>query len=196
MAETPFYLVIIRWFIESIQFVVAFTLLVFTFGTLLYLFAYIYRLKDRSELYEKNFWFRSILVTFSSFIVVFLFGLIFLLLLFSGIIEEIPSDLIIAIITINIVNVVTILLESEVVLFFIAIGAVILSVIVISLFMLEAYQVKLVWTTVTFWSAVGAFLLIDLSFGSFIFGRGIVAVYNILGELLQESIMNLAFPNG
>jgi len=174
--------------INSIPFLVSFTLVVLLFGCFLYLSVLIWKIKDKSEDFDKNFLFRSFVVAFlAALIVIFTEFLFVIILLFSPIFKEgFSIDLMTSILNTNIWAIPIEVINSPI--YVIVMFSIFIFIIVVfnSLVMLEAYKVHFGWTTVMTWTAIGFYLLIDLLLFLIGIEDGMAGVFGLIGDTLYS----------
>lgn len=185
MADTTF----LDYVINSVSFLVTFSLIVLLFGTLLYFGVFIWRIKDKSEDYDKNFLLRSFLIAFlASFIVIFV-EFVFVLLLFSPIFRSsLNPNIISSVMTTSITEIVLEIFVSPIHLLIMLLIMIIVMVSLISLVMLDLYKVHFGWTTVVAWTAIGIYLGVDLIFISIGFSDGIAGLFELLGDSIYNAL--------
>lgn len=174
-----------RLFLSGIPYFVIFLLVTLLFGTFFYISCLILRIEDKSET-ERYFWLRSYATAFFSALVVVFFEFIFLILMFSPLFGDfVPVDLINAVMTTALGDIVAGIIQSDVAVIVSFAIVIALTVITISLIMLEAYKVNFLWTTAITWLSIGMYFGIDLLLDALVIDRGLSGVFSLISNTLR-----------
>ena len=180
---------ILEWIIP---YAFSFVFITLFFGSLLAIFAWIYKLKDKSEeAYDANFFLRSFLVAFIAGFVVIFFELLFVFLLFSPFLEGVEVELMNAILSTSLPDVVNIIITSPPAIILVFAIIIVLILLIVGYLLLEAYKVPYLWTTLTVWSAIGVYFLVDLILISTGFENGLAGFIQNIGNSLRDLILGL-----
>jgi hypothetical protein len=166
--------------------IVTFILIAIFFGTLLYFFSFVFRIKEKTEASERLFWLRSFGIALIAVLVVYGIEFIFSILLFSPIFyAEIPIDLMNAVLATDIKGIIAALVISPIQTILLFIVMIVLIVAILSYVIIGFYKVNYGWTTLITWSAIGVFILIDITISFSFNPDGLAGIIKIFGDSIR-----------
>lgn len=185
---------VLEFLIGSISFILGFILLSLFFTFTVYLGAKILKLEDKSEFVEdRNFFLRTFLFVILIEIIVVVFDFLFIVILFSPIFEEIPLDMLTAVMGFRIFEIIQLLFTSDPAVVFISVIILTIIVLVVILAAMDAYKVPFIWSTAAVGIAVGIFVVIDLIVRATLNPEGVPGFIDFIGALIENLVSDLAF---
>ena len=163
-----------------------FILIAIFFGTCFYFFTIVYRFKERTEGSEKHFWLRSFAIGLIAVLIIYAIQFAFSLLLFSpAFYENIPVDLMNAVLATDIRGIVAALTTTPVMVLGLFVIMIVMIIAIMSYVMLGIYKVKYAWTTLLTWSGIGIYLILDIII-SFTFNQqGFAGIMVNIGDAIR-----------
>ena len=163
-----------------------FIVVALVFGTLLYFFTIVYRIKEKTEASERLFWFRSFSIALIAVVIVIGIEQIFSILLFAPFFyRDIPVELLNAVSSTDIKGMITALTSSPLPVLALFGLMLVIIVAIMSYVMLGFYKVNFGWTTLLTWSAIGIFLLIDVTLSLTLYPEGLAGLLGSIGDSIR-----------
>jgi len=169
-----------------IALITTFIMIAVVLGIFFYFFSYVYRFKERTEGSERLFWLRSFIIALIAVLVIYGVEFIFSLLLFSPLFyQDIPVNLMNSVTSTDIRGIIAALATTPTQVIILFVIMIVLIVAILSYLMLGIYKVSYGWTTLLTWSAIGIFLLIDITVSFTINEDGLAGIISLIPDLIR-----------
>ncbi len=180
--------------INGIPDIVSFILIILFFTFTVYIAAWILKLKDKSSFIdEKNFFIRTFLLIIVVGVIFMFFELLFVIMLFSPLFEQIPTDLMFAILDTRMLDILAEIIASDLAAQIMMVVVIVLITLVVSLAAMDAYHVPFLWSTLAIWTALMVYTGLELIIVFLINPDGVAGLLGSLGGFLRDLAWLAAF---